>query len=248
MPTCPSAPARRFRQSTAGIGVLLFTIAGLAACASPGSSKSLATAERSYRAGDFEVAASEALAVEAASRGEPRAEAAYLAGLALAREGKLDDSADALRRAAASGDPDLAARAQAALGSVERARGHEAASTAAYRVAARGPDDRIASRADRLSGGGSSSSRTATTDLESGFTVQVGAFSTETAARKRAGEVASLARRAGFPSPQVRPITNARGRTLWAVQIGSYGDRRQAGAARERLGHPEWAVETLGGG
>jgi len=79
-----------------------------------------------------------------------------------------------------------------------------------------------------------------------GFTVQAGAYSRETAARSRAAELDALARGAGYGPASVRRISSHRG-TLWAVQIGRFGDRRQAGAARDRLGHPEWAVEALDG-
>ncbi|MGA0287145.1 MAG: hypothetical protein ACO3QA_08945 [Phycisphaerales bacterium] len=53
-----------------------------------------------------------------------------------------------------------------------------------------------------------------------------------------------MARSAGFGSASVRRISSRRG-TLWAVQIGRFTDRRQAGSARDRMGHPEWAVEAI---
>jgi tetratricopeptide (TPR) repeat protein len=235
-------------SSLAARRVLLFALLGSAilftACASPPPSTAASDAEAAYRRGDFETAERLAQQAERDSQGLAREEAAYLAGLSAAKQGDLETASRSLRIAAASSDRDLAARANASLGSVEQARGEQAASRAAFRQAAASPDPSVADRADRLSGGGSTASATASPT--SGFAVQAGAFSTQEAARQCAASLADTTRRAGLGEPRVVPIRDRNGRTLWAVQIGSFPDRRQAGSMRDRLGHPEWAIEAIG--
>ena len=230
--------------------LFLFALAALTTgCASPPASTNTSAAEAAYRRGDFEAAERLAQQAERDSHGLAREEAAYLAGLSAAKQGDLDTASRNLRIAAASSDRDLAARANASLGSVEQARGEHAASLAAFREATASPDPWVADRADRLSGGGSATAATAisaSSSPTSGFAVQAGAFSTQEAARQRAASLADTVRRAGLGEPRVVPIRDRRGRTLWAVQIGSFPDRRQAGSMRERLGHPEWAIEAIG--
>lgn len=118
----------------------------------------------------------------------------------------------------------------------------------ALELASRSTDPDLANRARRsltsLDGTSTSGVRASSEAMQGGFTVQAGAFSSESAARARAAEVDSMARSAGFGSASVRRISSRRG-TLWAVQIGRFTDRRQAGSARDRMGHPEWAVEAI---
>ncbi|MHC4832964.1 MAG: SPOR domain-containing protein [Planctomycetota bacterium] len=174
----------------------------------------------------------------------------------------LDRAESAYRR----GDFDTAARLAASLEGASSGRtGEEAAyvhGLAAARLgraedarnalerAAGSSDSDLADRARRslaaLDGGGTSTSVAAeAVPTGGGFTVQAGAFSSESAARARAAELDSAARAAGYGSAVVRRISSRRG-PLWAVQIGRFGDRRQAGLARDRLGHPEWAIEAVG--
>lgn len=131
--------------------------------------------------------------------------------------------------------------ADARLGRVEDAR-------RAFDIAARSNDRDLADRARRSRDAlaGASSAADFAGSSGGGFTVQAGAFAREATARSRASELDAAARRAGYGPASVRRIASRRG-TLWAVQIGRFPDRRQAGAARDRLGHPEWAVEAIGG-
>lgn len=204
-------------------------------------------AEAAYRRGDF--ATAERLGREGtqSERGLAREEAAYIAGLSAARRGDLEGATRDLQIAAASTDADLAARANASLGAVERARGEEFASRQAFRRASSSPDPLISDRAERLAGGSQGpSDAESPAGRPSGFVVQAGAFSTEQAARSRATALSATSRQAGLGEPRVVRIRARDGKSLWAVQIGAFGDRRQAGAARERLGHPEWAIEASG--
>jgi len=222
-------------------------------------SSGLDQATSAYWRGDFKQARTLAETAERQSTGVKREEAAYLAGLASARMGDLDAAEAKLREAADSSDRDLASRASVSLGSVARAQGEDAKAAAAYRQAAVSPDRSIRSRATTLAGGGadlpssgpsaspSSISSTSSTSSGTRFTIQAGAFGGESTARDRARELAPLARQAGLGAPQVRPIRAGDGRALWAVQIGEFPNRVAAGSARDRLGHPTWAIESVGG-
>lgn len=69
------------------------------------------------------------------------------------------------------------------------------------------------------------------------YTLQAGAFSTTTAAEKRAREIGVKVIRSGQPSPVVTTL-NRNGRTLYAVQVGIYGSQAAARAAQSRTGVP----------
>ena len=239
----PSTP----RFAVRILASLLVPLCLAAGCETAPNASGTSAAEAAYRRGDFAAAERLGREAEQSSRGLEREEAAYIAGLGAARLCDLDKAARNLQIAAASADTDLAARANASLGAVERARGEAGASQQAFRRASASPDPSIADRAERLAGGGAGGSGSASpSGPASGFVVQAGAFSNEQAARGRASALASTVRQAGFGEPRVVRIRAKDGKTLWAVQIGAFGDRRQAGAARDRLGHPEWAIESSG--
>ena len=205
-------------------------LAALAACggASTTGASRLAAAHSAYERGAFEEAQREAVAAERSSSGVAREEATYLAGLSAARLGRLSDAEASFRTAMTSTDRDLAERARRSLETLLRHAGRE------REIAALTANPRPATASPPPPGRG-------------GFTVQVGAYAVEANARRRAGEVRDLAIRRGLPAPEIVPIRSSDGRTLYAVRIGTYPDRRRAGEAREALGHPEWAVEMVGG-
>ena len=233
------------------VGLAALTAFSTTGCSSSApKSSGLDQATSAYWRGDFERARTLAETAERQSTGVKREEAAYLAGLASARLGDLDAAETNFREAAGSSDRDLASRASVSLGSVARAQGEDAEAAAAYRQAAGSPDPSIRRRASALSGGGgdvADTTRASTGTASARFTIQAGAFGGESTARDRARELTPLARQAGLGAPQVRPIRAGDGRALWAVQIGEFPNRVAAGSARDRLGHPTWAIETLGG-
>lgn len=68
------------------------------------------------------------------------------------------------------------------------------------------------------------------------FVVQLGAFSTRSAADQKAAEAAALAARVGLPAPRIVATTDKSGRPLSAVRLGGFPDRTTAEAALRRLG------------
>lgn len=181
----------------------------------------LQRASREYEAGRFDAAWVAARECERRSRGVARDEAAYIAGLAAARSGRRSDAEESLAVAAASADADLARRAARSLAVL---RGDAPAFTETARSA------RPAAGSPR----------------GTGFSVQAGAYSIEANARRRASEIAPLLRGQGVGEAEVVPMIAADGRRLWAVRIGRFSNRLEAGAARSRLGHPEWSIEANG--
>ena len=67
------------------------------------------------------------------------------------------------------------------------------------------------------------------------WTVQVGAFTDVRRANEQAARVRSTAARLGLGEPRVRAITSS-GRTLHAVQVGTFNSRVSADRARTSLG------------
>jgi hypothetical protein len=209
VPTAPLIPA---------LSAALAILAAAGCSGSPASSSppQLLQASRDYQSGRFEAAWVAAREGERRSAGVAREESAYIAGLAAARCGRLDDAEASLEIAAASRDADLADRASRSLA-----------------VLRGGPDAGPATtpRANSTSGG---------------FTVQAGAYAVESNARRRAEEIAPLLRSQGLGEAEVVPMIASDGRRLWAVRIGRFANRLDAGAARGRLGHPEWSIEASG--
>lgn len=218
----PEPVARRVLAS-ASLMLLAICLGSAAGCgekAGQGSPAALLQASREYQSGRFEAAWVTAREVERSSSGLVREEAAYIGGLAAARTGRLRDAEASLRLAAASGDADLADRASRSL-SVLRRQGDAASGS---------PPPISASAGDTRSGGG--------------FAVQAGAYASEANARRRAEEISPLLRRQGLGEPRVEPVVASDGRRLWAVRIGRFANRLDAGSARSRLGHPEWSIES----
>jgi cell division septation protein DedD len=196
-------------------------VGGCGEKAGQASPAALLQASREYQSGRFEAAWVTAREVERSSSGLVREEAAYIGGLAAARSGRLRDAEASLRLAAASSDADLANRASRSL-SVLRGAGNAASSS---------PSPLSVSAGDARSGGG--------------FSVQAGAYASEANARRRAEEISPLLRRQGLGEARVEPVVASDGRSLWAVRIGRFANRLEAGGARSRLGHPEWSIESV---
>jgi len=225
-------PRPSIAQTASRSALVAALVVVLAACggASTTGAGRLAAAHSAYERGAFEDAQREAVAAERSSSGVARDEATYLAGLSAARLGRLSDAEASFRSTMTSTDRDLAERARRSLETLLRHEGRER-EIASLAGSGRAPID----------------AATAAPQRGTGFTVQVGAYAVEANARRRAGEVRDLALRRGLPAPEIVAIRSSDGRTLYAVRIGRFPDRRRAGEAREALGHPEWAVEMVGG-
>ncbi len=73
------------------------------------------------------------------------------------------------------------------------------------------------------------------------WTVSAGVFSTETAARQRATNVAKDAKRAKLPTPRVVRVPSSDSRA-WVVEVGSFPSKDDAEAARKRISLADSAV------
>lgn len=69
-----------------------------------------------------------------------------------------------------------------------------------------------------------------------GYTIQVGAYSTEDGARKAAQQLAATSGRLRLGTPQVLHSTDARGRSMYLVQIGRFASDADAQQQRRQLG------------
>ena len=74
------------------------------------------------------------------------------------------------------------------------------------------------------------------------FTVRAGAYTTESAARRRVKALAADVRRSKSPTPHIATVTTKDGDTLYAVRIGSFRSRAEAEALLKRLARKDLAV------
>ncbi len=68
------------------------------------------------------------------------------------------------------------------------------------------------------------------------FTVQFGAFSDQSRAGQQLRAAQAAARKAGAPMPALVPITDANGRSLFAVRMGTYSTMREANGQLSKVG------------
>ncbi|MBL9141144.1 MAG: SPOR domain-containing protein [Phycisphaerae bacterium] len=202
-------------------------------------------------------------AAERARDIEVRDKAAYLAGLASYQLGRLDDASKRLATAAESEDKQLAGKATAMLGAValEQSRWSDAAAlytragdmlSGQEAVEARALARNAQERAQGVRPGSTASVPAATPAAtpaaapsapapttrpaaSSGtLTIVAGTYTSEVAARQRAGTLAAAAKSAGLAAPRVVP-TSAPDRRVWLVEVGSFTDRAKAEAALKKL-------------
>lgn len=199
-----------------------------------------------------------------------RQQAAYVAGLAAYQLNRFEDARGSFAIAAKSADASTAGRATAMLGAiaVEQRRWGDAeryytaaASMLTGPEATRARDQareareyaegvrRESKEAPRPTpspaparGAGSGTAPPAASAPEKGnWTVVAGTFSSETAARQRATVLAAEAKRLNLGVPRV-VSSNAGGKRLWIVELGSFDTRAKAEAARKKAPVPDAAV------
>lgn len=239
-----------------GLAALVLMVGG---CASGGAKQPAYLTH--YQAGRYQLA----LASARASAGQPGgvSEAALVAGLAA--EAMRDDATARLwLQPIAQGRGELAVRASAGLALIDlrtgnplraaealeaastRLTGHDAREAArvaaeAYELAQRPADaERMRRRAlgilpepsTALAGGGEPSPARPGVG---GYTLQVGAFSTRSAANQRVAQVRSRAQTAGLGEPSVELVVRD-GRPLYVVRIGRFATEADAQRALRMLG------------
>lgn len=187
-------------------------------------------------------------------------EAAYIAGLSAYAMGRLGEASQLLNKAKASDDPALAADAAGQLGLVYSAQGRypEAQDTllwAAERLQGESKAQAFyyAGIAQQKRGQWSQARATLynalrhTTDpateaqvreqlATTGWTLQVGAFTQLAAANTAAQNVNDPATRLGLGQPRLVASTDAQGRPLTLVQVGTFTSYQSAARFRDNLG------------
>ncbi|MFM9958270.1 MAG: SPOR domain-containing protein [Phycisphaerales bacterium] len=155
-------------------------------------------------------------------------------GLIDAEEGRHSSAVPNLKAAAAKLSGDEAAKAWFYLGESYSATGASAEATSAYRQASGVATDRKLKRLadERLN--------------LNAFTIQVASFRDAGKARQAAGSAAGRARAAGLPPPRVVTKSLPDGRSVFAVQIGTYRELARAQADRTRLGGDAVVTRTAG--
>ena len=78
-------------------------------------------------------------------------------------------------------------------------------------------------------------------DDDAPWTISAGAYSSETAARQRATNLAREAKRAGLQTPRVLAVSSPSKR-VWIVEIGTFDQREQGEAARRKFATKDTAV------
>ena len=78
-------------------------------------------------------------------------------------------------------------------------------------------------------------------DDDAPWTISAGAYSSETAARQRATNLAREAKRAGLQTPRVLAVSSPSKR-VWIVEIGTFDQREQGESARKKFATKDTAV------
>ncbi len=213
-----------------------------------------------YQAGDFPIAYQRASAL-ASSRGSVGREAAYMAGMSAYRMGQLDRAEHYLRFAAQETlDRKLTGDAQAGLGLVALRRGDFRAAEIALLTASENlqGEDRanasyFAAVAQQRQGKTNDAranltlARSLTSDADlrrqiddqlsvTGYTLQLGAFSSQANAQAMAQRVSGQINLARVGALRVVRALSADGQRLYLVQVGQYSNHASALEGRARLG------------
>jgi tetratricopeptide (TPR) repeat protein len=247
----------RIRTGVMGViasGLLLLATG----CESTPTAGGLERALRDYDAGRYALASSRASDAMRAADGRTRVEAAYVAGLADLRLGRLDDAERRLLVATSATDR---SRATATLGLVRMQQNRPADAAELFTSAAsglHGDDARQAAKWAAAAFEQAGDHYTALTWVSladtgidddrptagpgRGFVLQVGAFADRERAERAARDAAIDAERGGLGTVRIVGHTDARGRRLHLVQMGSFASRRGAALARDRIGRLDYIV------
>jgi tetratricopeptide (TPR) repeat protein len=233
------------------------------------SRRSMDEVYAAYQRGDYAEAYRQAQPIADGAGGPRSSEAAYMAGSAAMRMGRLHEAERYLSIAAQSRDPRLSADATAELGlTYAQLNRHDRAAASLLDAAGRlsGQDRANAYFYAGLSQqklGQWAQARTSFTLARSasndsafreevsqhlrttGYTLQMGAFAEAPNARAFAESVAAhiIALRLG--PPRIVPIEGPAGKTLHAVQVGQFSSYANALAARSSLGSTTAIVVPL---
>ncbi len=242
----------------------------LAGCAATPTTNGLADATRAYHAGQYDTAYRLAAArVHGGGDGAASAQAAYLAGLSAQKLRSFDNADRYLRIAARSGDGNLANDALVALGLLYSEHGRHAQAAATFlavapRLAGDGraqaylhaalAQQKLGQFAQARTNLSLAFAATQNPDLHArirevmnttGYTLQIGAFGEQARAVAAAHAVAPRAAQLNLGQPVLAPRTDAAGRTLTAVQLGSFATFDAAHRAKAQLGDASAVIVPL---
>lgn len=232
-------------------------------------SPELATAVEDYREARYQASFDRAKNLSRSSTPPLREQAAWIAGLSAYQMRQLDEAELQFMVSERSQDSMLVADSKVMIGDIRVLQNRWSDAAQCYRDAAAGMSgkeradvlDHADKAAARASGGaGSSVAQTASTPSgsatsgrpspgvasASAYSLQAGAFQSESNARRRANEIAGPARQAGLGEPRVIRTRDAGGREFWAVQVGSFANRESAESAKSRVSSLGFIVTSAG--
>lgn len=212
-----------------------------------------------YQAGRYQAAYEKAWARAAQTRGVERERAHYVAGMSAYQLDREDDAITHLGRLTRSREQAIAGRANATLGLIYARRGRHDLASGYYQRAVkdlRGEDlaqahyhlglseQKLGRRPSAQTHFSLAISRSNNEEFKqvvrdrlesSGFTLQLGAFSSRENAERQARSMRPTAEEAEAGIPRVVPSTTESGERLFLVQVGRFGRYETALEARERL-------------
>ena len=240
----------------------------LTACESNQPTSSLDQALSAYNASDYANAQTAAESVARSSSGETKTRANYLAGMSAFKLNRTSQAQLHLTKVTSTSDREAAANANATLGLIAAQQGRHPQAIQYLTVATKtlkGDDlanayyhlalseqklgyDSTARTHFELANKNASNSnlRNQISDRRntSGWTIQLGAFSSKNNADRHAISSTTNARSAGLTSPLVVPA-NVSGRNLYLVQVGRFSTYTAALAARTKLNRSDAIVQSI---
>lgn len=223
-----------------------------------------------YRAGRYASAFEAAKARVPVSSGAEKERMQLVAGLSAAAMDRNTDALLYLRPITGSGDAEIAGRASAGVGLIDAEEGRHASAVPNLKAAASKLTGDEAAKAwfylgESYSATGAAAEASSAYRQASGlatdrrlkrladerlslnaFTIQVASFRDAAKARQAAGAAMGRAKAAGLPAPRVVSKSLPDGRSVYAVQIGTYRELSRAQADRARLGGDAVVTRTAG--
>lgn len=217
-----------------------------------------------YEAGAYAESFRLASVAAASERGAERDRANLIAGMSAYRLSDEIEARRRLEPLTRSANDEIAGRASVTLGLMDEDEGRHLAAISRFTSAARELEGDDRARAHLLAAGSLEASmqreeaaaqyaaaleaaqsaslrstiraRMTGTAGGSGYTIQVGAFSSEQNAIRSASRLRDRAGSLGLEMPRVEEMRDASGRVLHAVRVGRFASRQEAERARSRLG------------
>lgn len=248
---------------------LFVVTALLCGCAATNNSRDIAQISNAYHQGQYARAYQMAVPVARSYDSSSRAIASYYAGLSAEKLNKLNEASSYLLRATRSNDQGLSADAAAALGLVYSKLGdYKAATNAFYLAATKMTGEAQAkallyeaiaqqklgqfskARANLVIARSLSRSASLKRKINSqmaitGYTIQVGAFSDKSRAKKAAQKWAKKIKSMNLGLPRMVSSTNSSGKHMILVQIGRFSTYASARISRQQLNNNRTIIAPL---